>query len=61
VPDYNLEPQSLLDVREWKRRVSAEIEKIGYEEFGKQFRKKHRNLIERIEQARQARLSKTGL
>ncbi len=27
------EPQSLLDVREWKRKTSEEIERIGFKAF----------------------------
>lgn len=51
-----LEPQSLLEVREWKRKVSADIERLGYDEFHRQSEEKHRDLFERIEAARRAKL-----
>ena len=35
------EPQSLLDVREWKRKASEEIERIGFTAFGEKCRTKY--------------------
>jgi len=34
------EPQSLLEVREWKRKASEEIERIGFKAYGEKCREK---------------------
>jgi len=51
------EPKSLLEVRSWKRKVSREIEKLGWDGFRKKKREKTEALMASIEQARQKRLA----
>jgi hypothetical protein len=54
------EPKGVLEVRQWKRKVSADIERLGYDEFHKRAAKKHEELFARIEQARLAKLHKAA-
>jgi hypothetical protein len=51
------EPKSLLEVREWKRKVSKEIEKLGWEGFHKKCEENSGELMARIEKARQEKLA----
>lgn len=51
------EPKSLLEIRAIKRKLSREIEKYGWEAFHKKSAEMTRDLSERIERARQAKLA----
>jgi hypothetical protein len=51
------EPKSLLEVRAWKRKVSKEIEKLGWEGFHKRSETLGKDLRERIEKSRQEKLA----
>ena len=51
------EPKSLSEVREWKLKVSKEIEKLGLKEFHKRSEELGRGLRERVEKARREKLS----
>jgi hypothetical protein len=48
------EPQSLLDVREWKRKASEEIERIGFKAYGEKCHENVKALRERIERGRKS-------
>ena len=54
------EPKAVLEVLSWKRKVSADIERLGYDAFHKQSEKRHHDLFERIERARQAKVRKAA-
>jgi len=47
-----LEPQSLLEVREWKRKVSEEIERIGSRAYTEKCRVKYAPFLAEIEARR---------
>jgi len=51
------EPKSLLEVREWKRKVSNHIERLGWTEFHKQSEKRCKELMDHIEAHRQEKLA----
>lgn len=51
------EPKSLLEVRAWKRKVSGEIERLGWEGYRKKHRPKTEALMASIEKARQEKLA----
>ena len=51
------EPKSLLEVRAWKRKVSKEIEELGWEGFHKRCQEVGGELMARIEKARQEKLA----
>ena len=54
------EPAGVLEVRRWKRKVSASIDRLGAEEFHKKAAVKHKEIFERIEQARLAKRHKAA-
>ena len=54
------EPQGVLEVRQWKRKVSAQIERLGAEEFHKRAAKKHQDLFDSIEKTRLAKQHKAA-
>lgn len=58
--DKFVEPEGVLEVRAWKRKVSAEIERLGYDAFHAQSEKRNLDLYERIERARQAKLRRVA-
>ncbi len=49
------EPQAVLEVREWKRHVSAEIEQLGYPAFREKCREEFKDFWAEIETARKAK------
>ncbi len=51
------EPKSLLEVRAWKRKVSKEIEKLGWEGFHKKCEENSGELMASIEKARLQKLA----
>ena len=51
------EPKSLLEVRDWKRKVSHEIEELGWDGFHKKCQEKSGELMASIENARQEKLA----
>jgi len=51
------EPKSLLEVRAWKRKVSKNIEKLGWDGFRKKNREKTDAFMASIEKARQEKLT----
>lgn len=50
------EPKSLLEVRGWKRKVSSEIEKLGWEGFHQKCEKTGGELMASIEKRRLGKL-----
>jgi hypothetical protein len=54
------EPKSLLEVRAWKQKVSKEIDRLGLAEFHRRSDLLGKDLRERIEKRRQAKLTKKG-
>ena len=51
------EPKSLLEVRVWKRKISKEIETLGWEGFHKRCQEVGGDLMARIEKTRQEKLA----
>ena len=51
------EPKTLLEVRAVKYKLSKEIEKLGWEGFHKKCEEDGRDLMEKIEKARQGKLA----
>lgn len=54
------EPKGVLEVRQWKQKVSADIERLGAEEFHRRAAVKHKELFDRIEKARTAKQAKAA-
>jgi hypothetical protein len=52
------EPKSLLEVREWKAKVSAQIERLGFEAYSAQSKERHRDFWKEIEKIRLAKKPK---
>jgi hypothetical protein len=51
------EPKSLLEIRAVKRKLSREIEKLGWEGFRKKHQESTRAIMASIEKARQEKLA----
>ena len=54
------EPKSLLEVRAVKRKLSMEIEKLGWEGFHKKYRPKIKSIMADIEKHRLEKLAKAS-
>lgn len=50
------EPKSLIDVRKWKSKVSREIDRLGFKEFGRRASERFAAFNKEIETKRQAKL-----
>jgi len=54
------EPKSLLEVREWKRKVSERIEAMGLDAYCKDSNERHKGFKEELEKGRLARKAKAA-
>jgi hypothetical protein len=53
----SLEPESILEVRRWKETASRELERLGSEEFYRRTHAEFADMLQRMEEKRQARLA----
>jgi hypothetical protein len=52
-----VEPESLLEVRRWKEKVSLEIEALGFAEYNRRNHEKFADFTRQVEEKRLARLA----